>query len=155
MTYEITYINLFPFSRVNAFSRYDALYHHSRPRAMEALDSLPDLMHANQLKAKILFSVVVVSYLLSKYLCRIYIFHFQGWFSLIRRISMWYFGLLIDKYCTTLERNYSMMFVFDIRISNNKSFRKLINLLNDIPKELLVTIWPINHVYWDRNYFSI
>lgn len=52
---------LFLFFRVNAFSRYDALYRHSRPRAMEALDSLPDLMHANQLKAKILFSVIVVS----------------------------------------------------------------------------------------------
>lgn len=33
----------------------------NRPRVLEALDSLPELMHATQLKAKILFSVVVVS----------------------------------------------------------------------------------------------
>ncbi|XP_023029011.1 uncharacterized protein [Leptinotarsa decemlineata] len=43
-------------------SRYEALYHHSRPRALEALDSLPDLEHATQLKAKILFSVVVLAF---------------------------------------------------------------------------------------------
>jgi hypothetical protein len=42
--------------------RYASLYYQNRPRALEALDSLPELAHATQLKSKILFSVVVVSY---------------------------------------------------------------------------------------------
>lgn len=47
--------------RKDAVGRYGSLYYQSRPRALEALDSLPELHHATQLKAKILFSVVVVS----------------------------------------------------------------------------------------------
>ncbi|CAH1115163.1 unnamed protein product [Psylliodes chrysocephalus] len=43
-------------------SRYEALYRQCRPRALEALNSLPDLMHATQLKSKILFSVVVLAF---------------------------------------------------------------------------------------------
>ncbi|KAG5869280.1 hypothetical protein JTB14_018655, partial [Gonioctena quinquepunctata] len=46
----------------NVVSRYEALYLQCRPRTLEALDSLPDLMHASQLKAKILFSVVVLAF---------------------------------------------------------------------------------------------
>ncbi|CAG9819262.1 unnamed protein product [Phaedon cochleariae] len=46
----------------DAVSRYESLYQQSRPRAMEALDALPDLKHAAQLKAKILFSVVVLAF---------------------------------------------------------------------------------------------
>ncbi|XP_044753467.1 uncharacterized protein LOC123312938 [Coccinella septempunctata] len=46
----------------DAVERYAALYYQSRPRALEALDSLPDLMHATQLKSKILFSVVVLAF---------------------------------------------------------------------------------------------
>ncbi|XP_019865235.2 uncharacterized protein LOC109594456 [Aethina tumida] len=42
--------------------RYATLYYQSRPRALEALDSLPDLVHATQLKSKILFSVVVLAF---------------------------------------------------------------------------------------------
>lgn len=50
----------FIFSK-DCVDRYASLYYQSRPRALEALDSLPDLTHADQLKSKILFSVVVVS----------------------------------------------------------------------------------------------
>ncbi|CAH0555309.1 unnamed protein product [Brassicogethes aeneus] len=46
----------------DALGRYGALYYQSRPRALEALDSLPDLVHATQLKSKILFSVVVLAF---------------------------------------------------------------------------------------------
>ncbi|KAK9881742.1 hypothetical protein WA026_017263 [Henosepilachna vigintioctopunctata] len=49
-------------SRKDSIGRYAALYHQSRPRALEALDSLPDLIHATQLKSKILFSVVVLAF---------------------------------------------------------------------------------------------
>lgn len=48
-------------SRQDAVGRYATLYYQNRPRALEALDSLPDLQYATQLKFKILFSVVVVS----------------------------------------------------------------------------------------------
>lgn len=49
--------------------RYGALYHQWRPRALEALDALPDLGQATQLKAKILFSIVVVSEILYTVTC--------------------------------------------------------------------------------------
>jgi hypothetical protein len=42
--------------------RYASLYYQNRPRALEALDSLPELAHATQLKSKILFSVVVLAF---------------------------------------------------------------------------------------------
>ncbi|EFA09543.2 uncharacterized protein LOC656542 [Tribolium castaneum] len=42
--------------------RYASLYYQHRPRALEALDSLPELAHATQLKSKILFSVVVLAF---------------------------------------------------------------------------------------------
>ncbi|KAK5645491.1 hypothetical protein RI129_006791 [Pyrocoelia pectoralis] len=48
--------------RNDATDRYAALYYQNRPRALEALDSLPELQHATQLKAKILFSVVVLAF---------------------------------------------------------------------------------------------
>lgn len=47
--------------RKDAAGRYASLYYQSRPRALESLNSLPELQQANQLKSKILFSVVVVS----------------------------------------------------------------------------------------------
>ncbi|CAG9862362.1 unnamed protein product [Phyllotreta striolata] len=43
-------------------SRYESLYRQCRPKALEALNSMPDLMHATQLKSKILFSVVVLAF---------------------------------------------------------------------------------------------
>ncbi|GJQ85485.1 hypothetical protein Trydic_g23075 [Trypoxylus dichotomus] len=46
----------------DAIGRYASLYYQSRPRAMESLNSLPDLQQANQLKSKILFSVVVLAF---------------------------------------------------------------------------------------------
>lgn len=48
--------------RKDLVGRYASLYYQNRPRALEALDSLPELVHATQLKSKILFSVVVVSH---------------------------------------------------------------------------------------------
>lgn len=54
----------FVFYRKDVIGRYASLYMQNRPRALEALDSQPELMHATQLKAKILFSVVVVSEIL-------------------------------------------------------------------------------------------
>ncbi|KAF5307983.1 hypothetical protein FQR65_LT06551 [Abscondita terminalis] len=53
-------------SSKDAVGRYAALYYQSRPRALEALDSLPELQHATQLKAKILFSVVVLAFRICK-----------------------------------------------------------------------------------------
>ncbi|KAJ8917873.1 hypothetical protein NQ315_010786 [Exocentrus adspersus] len=50
------------FDKKDAVSRYESLFHQCRPRALEALDSLPDLTHATQLKSKILFSVVVLAF---------------------------------------------------------------------------------------------
>ncbi|KAF5291153.1 hypothetical protein FQA39_LY14395 [Lamprigera yunnana] len=50
----------------DVIGRYAALYYQNRPRALEALDSLPDLQHATQLKAKILFSVVVLAFRICK-----------------------------------------------------------------------------------------
>lgn len=58
----MSYSLFFFFFRKDAVGRYAALYYQSRPRALEALDSLPELLHATQLKSKILFSVIVVSY---------------------------------------------------------------------------------------------
>ncbi|KAL3270369.1 hypothetical protein HHI36_009415 [Cryptolaemus montrouzieri] len=46
----------------DAVGRYSSLYYQSRPRALEALDSLSELVHATQLKSKILFSVVVLAF---------------------------------------------------------------------------------------------
>nr|XP_022918602.1 uncharacterized protein LOC111427609 [Onthophagus taurus] len=46
----------------DAVGRFASLYYQSRPRALESLDDLPDLTHANQLKSKILFSVVVLAF---------------------------------------------------------------------------------------------
>ncbi|KRT80500.1 hypothetical protein AMK59_8312, partial [Oryctes borbonicus] len=46
----------------DAIGRYASLYYQSRPRALESLNSLPDLQQANQLKSKILFSVVVLAF---------------------------------------------------------------------------------------------
>ncbi|XP_017779345.1 PREDICTED: uncharacterized protein LOC108564744 [Nicrophorus vespilloides] len=51
-----------PDQGIDAVGRYGGLYYQSRPRALEALDSLPDLQHATQLKAKIIFSVVVLAF---------------------------------------------------------------------------------------------
>lgn len=41
--------------------RYQSLYSHSRAEAMAALDALPQLKNSEELKSKLLFSVVVVS----------------------------------------------------------------------------------------------
>ncbi|XP_056637011.1 uncharacterized protein LOC130445426 [Diorhabda sublineata] len=46
----------------DVISKYESLYRQYRPRALEALNSMPDLMHATQLKSKILFSVVVLAF---------------------------------------------------------------------------------------------
>ncbi|VEN53299.1 unnamed protein product [Callosobruchus maculatus] len=46
----------------DVMTRYETLYHQYRPRALEALDALPELRHATQLKSKILFSVVVLAF---------------------------------------------------------------------------------------------
>ncbi|KAJ8985983.1 hypothetical protein NQ317_013867 [Molorchus minor] len=54
--------------RKDGIGRYEALYYHCRPRALEALDALPDLKHATQLKSKILFSVVVLAFRTCKHL---------------------------------------------------------------------------------------
>lgn len=42
-------------------SHYRNLYIENRADALEALDSLPQLKHVHSLKAKILFSMIVVS----------------------------------------------------------------------------------------------
>lgn len=48
--------------------RYGSLYAQSRVDTLDALDSIPELEHAHDLKSKILFSAVVVSYL--QFLCK-------------------------------------------------------------------------------------
>lgn len=40
---------------------YGALYAQGRVETMDALDALPDLAEADELKSKLLFSVIVVS----------------------------------------------------------------------------------------------
>ena len=42
--------------------RFGALYSHGRAEAMAALDALPELRNSEELKSKLLFSVVVVSF---------------------------------------------------------------------------------------------
>ena len=42
--------------------RFGALYAHGRAEAMAALDALPELRNSEELKSKLLFSVVVVSW---------------------------------------------------------------------------------------------
>ena len=48
--------------RRNQMTRdYGALYAQTRVEAMDALDALPELVEADELKSKLLFSVIVVS----------------------------------------------------------------------------------------------